>query len=150
MAPEDRSENEKAAIAALKTIQTAQVQYYSQFGGYASSLRQLEERDASGKSTPEAAGLLDPELASGIKNGYRFTLEGRGVSAYATSAAQRFSARLEAELIFPIRPEWFTSIKGQTRPRNGCVRRNAAWHSNVDLIQPCESRSIPEPEDLIE
>jgi hypothetical protein len=84
---EDRTENENAAIAALRTIQTAQIQYYSQFGRYASSLRQLGERDKSGKSTPEAAGLLDAELASGVKNGYRFTLERVGPAAYATKAA---------------------------------------------------------------
>jgi type II secretory pathway pseudopilin PulG len=56
-AAEDRSDNEKAAIAALKTIQTAQVQYYSQFGHFASSLRQRGDRDRGGKSTPDAAGL---------------------------------------------------------------------------------------------
>jgi type IV pilus assembly protein PilA len=86
-APEDRSENEKAAIAALRTISAAQTQYYSQFGRFASSLRQLGERDGSGKSTPKAAGLLDSDLASGVKNGYRFVLEDRGASAYVTSAA---------------------------------------------------------------
>ena len=79
---EDRTENEKAAIAALKTIQTAQTQYYSQFGRYASSLRQLGGRDGSGKSTPEAAGLLDSELASGVRKGYRFALEGQGTTAF--------------------------------------------------------------------
>lgn len=83
---EDRSENEKAAIAALRTVSAAQVQYYSQFGRFASSLRQLGERDGSGKSTPEAAGLLDSEVASGVKNGYRFVLEDRGAAEYATSA----------------------------------------------------------------
>jgi type IV pilus assembly protein PilA len=83
----ERSENEKGAIVALKTIQTAQSQYYSQFGRYANSLRQLGGRDRSGKSTPEAAGLLDPELASGVKNGYRFALESRGTAAYAIGAA---------------------------------------------------------------
>jgi hypothetical protein len=84
---EDRSENEKSAIAALHAIHAAQVQYYSQFGRFASSLRQLGERDGRGISTPEAAGLLDSGLASGVKNGYRFALEGRGADAYALSAA---------------------------------------------------------------
>ena len=84
---EDRSENEKAAVAALRMISAAQMQYYSQFGRFANSLRQLGEHDGSGKSTPEAAGLLDPELTSGVKNGYRFVLEDRGAAAYATSAA---------------------------------------------------------------
>jgi hypothetical protein len=71
----------------------------------------------SGKSTPEAAGLLDPELASGVKKGYRFALEDRGMAAYATALLQRFSARPAAELIVPIKPEWFTSIKDRNQPQ---------------------------------
>jgi hypothetical protein len=53
--PDERSENEKAAIVALLIIQTAQSQYYSQFGRDAASRRQLSGRDHTGKSAPEAA-----------------------------------------------------------------------------------------------
>ena len=40
-APDDRSENEKAAITALRTIQAAQ--YYSQFGHYATLRANMSE-----------------------------------------------------------------------------------------------------------
>jgi hypothetical protein len=71
-----RSRQETAAIGAIRTIHTVQVQYYSQYGRYAASLRELG---------PAAAGLIDGELASGTMGGYNFTLAGNA-SAYAIHA----------------------------------------------------------------
>jgi type IV pilus assembly protein PilA len=84
--PEERSENEKAAIVAVRTIQAAQTQYFAQFGHYATSLRQLGDPGRGGKITPEAAGLLEPELARGLKNGYRFAVDKPGDAEYFISA----------------------------------------------------------------
>ena len=86
-APQERSENEKAAIVAMRTIQTAEMQYFSQFGHYAATLRQLGDPERGGKTTPEAAGLLPPELAKGLQNGYRFALNGGGKDVYTLRAA---------------------------------------------------------------
>ena len=55
--------NEAAAVAAIRTIHTAQIQYFSQFRRYAESLSELGKSD-----------ILDPKLANGIRNGYRFQL----------------------------------------------------------------------------
>ena len=52
---------ETAAIAAIKTIHTAQVQYYSQFQKYATSLAELGP-PASGAAGPSAADRPEPDL----------------------------------------------------------------------------------------
>src|SRR5262252_3889601 len=64
---------ETAAIAAIRTIHTAQVQYYSQFGKYAASLTELGP-PTSGAAGPAAADMIGNDLAGGIKSGYKFTV----------------------------------------------------------------------------
>jgi type IV pilus assembly protein PilA len=66
---------ETAAMAAIKAIHSAQVQYYSQYGRYATSLTELGP-PASGADSPSSAGLLSTDLASGTKQGYKFTVTG--------------------------------------------------------------------------
>ena len=56
-------DNEKGAIAEVRTIQTAQTRYFAQSGRWAGSLKELE-----------SAGLIDAELSSGHKTGYRYQL----------------------------------------------------------------------------
>ena len=60
-----RYAQETAALRNLQTLNTAQVQYNSQFGRYARSLTELG---------PSASNLILPDLASGEKQGYKFTL----------------------------------------------------------------------------
>ena len=62
---------ETAAIGALRTLHTAQVQYYSQYGKYAASLVELGP-----PASPAAADLIGNDLAGGHKSGYKFTLVG--------------------------------------------------------------------------
>jgi type IV pilus assembly protein PilA len=66
---------ETAAIGALRTLHTAQVQYYSQYGKYAASLTELGP-PASGAASPAAADLIGNDLSGGDKSGYKFTLTG--------------------------------------------------------------------------
>ncbi len=65
---------EMAAIQHIKTLHTAQAQYYSQFGRYATSLAELGP-PASGNAGPSAADLIPGDLASGEKGGYKFNLQ---------------------------------------------------------------------------
>lgn len=53
------------AIASIRTLHTAEVQYYSQSGGYG------ELPDLG----PNGANLIAPDLAVGLTVGYRFTLK---------------------------------------------------------------------------
>jgi prepilin-type N-terminal cleavage/methylation domain-containing protein len=66
---------ETAAISQIKSIHTAQVQYYSQFGRYATALAELGP-PASGAEGMAAANLLPEDLAKGKKTGYTFTVTG--------------------------------------------------------------------------
>ena len=66
---------EVAAMAAIRTIHTAETQYYSQFNRYATSLAELGP-PASGSANASAADMIDNSLANGKKQGYIFTVTG--------------------------------------------------------------------------
>src|SRR5581483_4830239 len=66
---------ETAAIAAIRTLHTAQVQYNSQFGRFATSLAELGP-PASGNANASAADLIGNDLSGGEKSGYKFTVTG--------------------------------------------------------------------------
>ena len=65
---------EMAAKKAISTIHTAQAQYYSQFGAFATTLTQLGP-PASGTAGAAGADLIDRDLASGDKGGFHFVLQ---------------------------------------------------------------------------
>jgi len=65
---------EMAAITQIRTIQTAQTQYYSQFGTYAKTLAELGP-PSSGTAGPTAADLIPGDLSRGEKTGYRFVVQ---------------------------------------------------------------------------
>ncbi|HJT88227.1 MAG TPA: prepilin-type N-terminal cleavage/methylation domain-containing protein [Bryobacteraceae bacterium] len=75
---------ETAAIAAIRTLHTAQVQYNSQYGRYATSLAELGP-PTSGAAGPASADLIGNDLAGGLKSGYKFTLTG-SPGGYAINA----------------------------------------------------------------
>ena len=64
---------EAGAIKAVTTIHTAQAQYYSQFGRYATTLAELGP-PVSGSPTAAGADLISGDLALGEKQGYKFTM----------------------------------------------------------------------------
>ncbi len=67
--------HETACIKTLQTIHTAQTQYQSQFGRYATTLAELGP-PANGQAGPAAADLIPTDLALGEKSGYQFTMTG--------------------------------------------------------------------------
>jgi len=67
--------NEMAVIREMQTINTAQTQYMSQFGTFATTLAQLGP-PTSGGPGPQAADLIPASLAAGDKDGYMFTMSG--------------------------------------------------------------------------
>jgi type IV pilus assembly protein PilA len=66
---------EVSAIAAIRTLHTAQVQYYSTYNRFATSLAELGP-PASGSANASAADLIGNDLSGGDKSGYKFTLTG--------------------------------------------------------------------------
>jgi prepilin-type N-terminal cleavage/methylation domain-containing protein len=66
---------EMAAIRQIGSIHSAQTQYYSQFGKYATTLQELGP-PASGAPGPQAADLLPKSLSEGSNSGYNFIVQG--------------------------------------------------------------------------
>lgn len=68
--------NEASAVASLRTINTAEISFQSEYPAVGFTCR-LASMGGSGPSAPSAdhAQLIDEELASGQKHGYRFALE---------------------------------------------------------------------------
>ena len=64
-----------AALATIRTLHTAQTQYFSQYSRYAASLIELGP-PTSGAAGPGAADLIDGTLAAGTKSGHKFTMTG--------------------------------------------------------------------------
>jgi len=75
---------EMAAVRQIHTIHTAQIQYYSQFGRYATTLAELGP-PTSGSPGPAGADLIPKTLTEGKNTGYVFTVQktptGYGVNA---------------------------------------------------------------------
>ncbi len=68
--------NETSAIQSLRAIYEAQIQYQTNFpaNGFAPNLTMLGGSSASGPPTPQAAQVLDTNLATGQKSGYTFAI----------------------------------------------------------------------------
>jgi len=100
---------ETAAIAAVKTIHTAQAQYSSQFGRYAVSLVELGP-PSSGQAGPAGADLLPRDLSQGTKGGYNFVLEptpaGYKVTAVPTAYGNTGRRTFYSDQTMAIREHW--------------------------------------------
>lgn len=75
---------ETAAVRQIQTLHTAQAQYYSQFGRYATKLEELGP-PTSGQEGPSGAGLIPGDFAKGTKSGYLFIVQG-GPGGYTINA----------------------------------------------------------------
>jgi type IV pilus assembly protein PilA len=82
---------EMAAQKAVQTLSAAQVQYMSQFGRFAQSLTELGP-PVSGTDNASAAGLISADLASGEKQGYKFTVVGTPTGYAITAVPKSFGA----------------------------------------------------------
>ena len=69
----DHDPQQTGAIAAIRTLHTAQVEFYSRYGRYAASLTELGP-PPSGAASPSAADLISNDLAVGEKSGYKLAL----------------------------------------------------------------------------
>lgn len=80
---------EMAAIEEMGTINKAEIQYYSQFNQYATTLAQLGPPATAGAAEgPAASGLIPGSLASGAAGGYNFTVT-QTPQGYAISAVPK-------------------------------------------------------------
>lgn len=82
---------EMAAIQQIKSIHTAETQYYSQFGKYATTLTELGP-PASGAPGPAASDLLPKNLSEGTNTGYKFTVQGSPTGYVVTAIPVQFGS----------------------------------------------------------
>ncbi len=68
--------NENAAMQELRTLNSAEIQYETNYpgNGFSCTLSQLGGDPKSGPPTPQAAQLIPADLASGYKSGYIFAV----------------------------------------------------------------------------
>jgi len=121
------SANEASAVAAVRTINTAQISYNSAYPtvGYAGTLAALGGTNCNPPS-PASACLIDTQLASGTKSGYTFTLT--GVVGTPAATYQIIAA--------PISPN-------QTGVRYFCSFADAVPRSSVTAIATCDPTITP-------
>ena len=119
--------NESAAVAAVRTINTAQVSYNSAYPtvGFASTLAALSGTNCAPPDSTQAC-LIDTQLSSGSKSGYAFALSGvAGTpgSTYMTIAT-------------PLTPN-------QTGVRYFCSFADAVVRYNAGAIATCDTTQTP-------
>ncbi len=84
---------EMSAVAEVRTINQAQVQYQSQFGQYATAIGQLGPPATAGAAeSPAASGLIPGSLASGTASGYNFTITGTPGGYSVTAVPKTFGS----------------------------------------------------------
>jgi prepilin-type N-terminal cleavage/methylation domain-containing protein len=84
--------NESSAVAGVRTLNTAQISYYSAYPtiGYAATLANLGGTCSTTAPTSTGACLIDNALSTGTKSGYTFVLanvSGTPATSYAFEAA---------------------------------------------------------------
>jgi prepilin-type N-terminal cleavage/methylation domain-containing protein len=83
--------HETAAFEHIKTIHTAEAQYFGQFGKYAESLAALGP-PAAGRMGPAAAGLIPESLSGGKKSGFLFEVRATEDGYAATATPEKFGS----------------------------------------------------------
>ena len=82
---------ETSAVVAIQTIQKGQLMYNSSYNRFAANLLELGPPAQGGAPGPSAAEVIDRDLASGEKGGFKFTLAATPIAytvlAVPTSAA---------------------------------------------------------------
>ncbi len=113
---------ETAALTAIKTIHSAQAQYSSQFGRYATSLVELGP-PSGGQPGPAGADLIPRDLAQGLKGGYNFVLQATpaGYSVNANPQAYGNTGRrtFYSDQTMIIREHWGQEPATPTSPELG-------------------------------
>jgi prepilin-type N-terminal cleavage/methylation domain-containing protein len=114
--------NESSAVAAIRTLNTAQISYNSAYPtvGYASTMGALAGTSCA-PPTSASACLIDTALAAGTKSGYSFALSGTTGTPVST-----YQVRAD-----PIAPNQ-TGVKYFCSFADGVVRSGAASLTTCD------------------
>jgi type IV pilus assembly protein PilA len=104
-----RAANQACAVGVLRTLNTAEITYASTYSsGYSSDLSSLDGSNF-GSPTASRAGLIDSQIASGLKCSYRFTYIAN------PSRGRNESYKLYADPIEPGMKHYYTDQTGVIR-----------------------------------
>ena len=112
--------NEASSVGSLRTINTAQISYISEFpkSGYAPSLAALGGTKCSPPDETSAC-LIDTQLASGEKSGYRFEIRNR-VHSPTGGAGDKYQA-----VAYPIAHDQ-TGLRAFCSDESGVIKADAS------------------------
>jgi len=84
--------DEASAVGSLRTLNTAEITYNTTYPnlGFACSLSVMGPPASSTSASSSAAGLIDANLAGGVKSGYSFTLPLAGSCAPANGVTTTY------------------------------------------------------------
>ena len=119
--------NESSAVGSLRTLNTAQISYYSSFPsvGFATVLANLAGVSCAPPGSSSAC-LIDTQLASGTKSGYTFTIGGL---AGTPNASYQFRAD-------PVAPS-------KTGIRYFCTFADAVIRTGTTSLTTCDYSASP-------
>ena len=66
--------NEASAVGSLRSLNTAEVTYFTAYNSYTCALATMGPPSSGSPVTSAAAGIIDSNLASGVKSGYTITV----------------------------------------------------------------------------
>jgi type IV pilus assembly protein PilA len=147
---------EMAAVEEVQTINKMEIQYYSQFGTYATSLAQLGPPTSAGAAEgPQAAGLIPGKLASGSSGGYNFTVTATP-TGYAISAVPKSfgstgrgdAGKLDARPRYRQQRRTEIAFRGNSGPAiaaaaGSCRRLECGYHAGRSSFGPCTTGDRP-------
>jgi len=113
---------ELAAIRACQTINTAQVQYRSTYGRYATTLSELGPLPGSASPSPSSADLIPKSLAAGLHQGYAYTMVETPTGYAVNAAPQAFGVTGSRTFLRTARPSSGSTqgAGGQPRTTHRC------------------------------
>jgi type IV pilus assembly protein PilA len=134
--------NEASAIGSMRTIEAAAVTYRAAYyNGFPPNLQALGD-DGSGARSCNAAQLIDPQLASGTKDGYAFTYEPGPQYNYSILVSPRAHAegcKTPGGLVFDLRADPLR--RGVTGQRSFYVDNSGVIR--FESLRPAASNSTP-------
>ena len=125
--------NEASAVGSLRTLNTAEITYNTTYPGvgFACSLTNLGP-PTSGSATSSTAGLIDANLAAGVKSGYSFVLDNSSCTGSGTPTT------FYGVTSVPVSPN-ITGQRSFCTDPSGVIQYSAAGATAVSITAPSSS-----------
>jgi type IV pilus assembly protein PilA len=109
--------SEAAAVSSMRTIAVSEIGYHSTYGGYAPTLDALGPPKPGMSADASRADLIDGALASGYRNGYRFSYA--STDQNGDGLLDRYEVNADPERRPASRPHFYMDESGIIRVEMG-------------------------------